>query len=472
MRYRNIIMNKFWLKLLSISILFSLLLPLGNVKAQSTSTTAPIYVVQEGDSLWDIAYRFHVSQGDLENANGIIDADQITVGQQLVIPGLEGIQGILTTEIVPFGETLHSLSLRYHLSMDMLERLNHLTSPNELYAGYSLVILQNDNPHSLGKRVTLGLGQSLLELAILNDTDSWTILAGNQLDHSSTVLPGEVIRVPGGDDAGPGGLPPTITSVGVSGLTQGQTAEIQIDGAAGLSITGSVMEHALNFFIDSDNRYIALQGVHAMVQPGLYPLTLSENLPDGSNFNFSQDVLVSAGDFLYDQPLSVDPATLDPETTGPEDSQWASLASQVSPDKLWQGIFSIPVEPVFAECYASRFGSRRSYNGSDYSYFHTGLDYCGQIGDSIYAAATGVVVFAGLLTVRGNATMIDHGWGVFTAYMHQSEILVQVGDTVEPGQLIGRVGNTGRVQGPHLHFEVLVGGVQVDPLEWLNQAFP
>ena len=64
--------------------------------------------------------------------------------------------------------------------------------------------------------------------------------------------------------------------------------------------------------------------------------------------------------------------------------------------QLWQGIFSIPVEPVFAECYASRFGSRRSYNGSPYNYFHTGLDFCGQVGDPIYAAAGGVVYLPGL----------------------------------------------------------------------------
>jgi len=465
-------MLKFSLRALSIFILISLLLPYGNVKAQSSSTTGPVYIVKEGDSLWDIAYRFHVSQDDLANANGIVNTDQITIGQPLVIPGLEGIQGVLTTKNVSFGETLQSLGLYYHLSMNMLERLNHLTSPNELYAGYSLVILQNDNPQSIGKRVTLGVDQSLFELAILNNTNPWMILADNHLDSSSTVFPGDVIRVPGDNDAGPGGLPPTIASVGVSGLTQGQTTEIQIDGTSGLSITGALMGHTLNFFIDSDNSYIALQGVHAMIEPGLYPLLLSGSLPDGSSFNFSQDVLVSAGDFLYDQPLSVDPATLDPDTTGPEDSTWLGLSSQMSPDKLWQGVFSLPVELAFADCYTSRFGSRRSYNGSDYRYFHTGLDYCGQIGDPIYAAAAGVVVLASPLTVRGNATMIDHGWGVFTAYMHQSEILVKVGDRVEQGQLIGRVGNTGRAEGPHLHFEILVGDIQVNPIEWLTQEFP
>jgi murein DD-endopeptidase MepM/ murein hydrolase activator NlpD len=183
-------------------------------------------------------------------------------------------------------------------------------------------------------------------------------------------------------------------------------------------------------------------------------------------------VMINPGDFLYDRSLPVDPATLDPETNRIENDLWYNSSSVVTPDKLWNGLFSVPVDPVFADCYSSIFGSRRSYNGSEYIYFHTGLDYCGQVGNSIYAAAPGVVVFTGPLTVRGNATMIDHGRGVYTAYMHQSEILVNVGDRVEQGQLIGKVGNSGRVEGPHLHFEVLVGGVQVDPIAWLTQVFP
>jgi len=74
--------------------------------------------------------------------------------------------------------------------------------------------------------------------------------------------------------------------------------------------------------------------------------------------------------------------------------------------------------------------------------------------------------------VRGNTTIIDHGWGIFTAYLHQSELQVTVGDRVETGQIIGLVGGTGRVTGPHLHWEVWVGGVPVDPIEWAEGAFP
>ncbi|NJD59873.1 MAG: hypothetical protein C3F13_12100 [Anaerolineales bacterium] len=453
-------------------LVLSLLIPAGFVHAQTPTSSGPVYIVEEGDSLWSIAYRFHVSQDDLANANGITNANQITIGQQLLIPGLEGLQGILDTVQVPYGETLHSLSLRYYLTEDVLGQLNHLTSPNEIFKGYYLVIFQSSVASTPGARDDLEAGESILEMAVINNTNSWNILSNNQLENSAGVVAGEILRMPGGDDSGPGALPPGITAVSISGLEQGQTSETIIEGVEGASIQGLLMGHPLNFFQDPQSLLVALQGIHAMADPGLYTLSISATLADNTQFTFAQNVLIAAGDFLFDIPLTVDPVTLEPENTVPEDSQWRELSSPASPERLWDGVFSLPVEPVFAECYASRFGSRRSYNGSEYKYYHTGLDYCGQVGDPIYAAAAGVVVFAGPMTVRGNATMIDHGWGVYSAYMHQSEILVNVGDQVEEGQLIGWVGNTGRVEGAHLHFEILVGNIPVDPLMWLSQEYP
>jgi murein DD-endopeptidase MepM/ murein hydrolase activator NlpD len=182
--------------------------------------------------------------------------------------------------------------------------------------------------------------------------------------------------------------------------------------------------------------------------------------------------------YPYDRPLTVDPATIDPAVTKPEEEEWLALASTFTPDKMWDKPFQIP-SPLpkdycleTGDCWSSRFGNRRSYNGSAYTYFHAGLDVFGGTGTEIYAPAPGIVVFTGPLTIRGNATLINHGWGVFSGYLHQSEILVKVGDRVEAGQLIGLVGGTGRVEGPHLHWEMLVGGVQVDPLDWLTQVFP
>jgi murein DD-endopeptidase MepM/ murein hydrolase activator NlpD len=141
-------------------------------------------------------------------------------------------------------------------------------------------------------------------------------------------------------------------------------------------------------------------------------------------------------------------------------------------ERLWEGPFLFPSPAHFYDCWPSTFGRRRSYNQSGYFYFHTGLDVCGQVGTEVYSPAAGEVVFMGEMIVRGNALMINHGLGIYSGYMHLSEILVNIGDQVEPGQLIARVGDTGRVTGPHLHWEIWAGGVQVDPMDWMNQEYP
>jgi spore germination protein len=170
-----------------------LLVPFKEGLAQNAAPSGPVYIVEEGDSLWDIAYRFHVSQDELADANGITDPNQITIGQPLVIPGLEGIQGVLTTQSVPYGESLESLSLRYGVPTQALKRLNHITSPREVYAGYSLVIPLNETSASPGKRLSMEAGQSTLEVAILNNTDPWNLMAENNIENSWAILPGKVL---------------------------------------------------------------------------------------------------------------------------------------------------------------------------------------------------------------------------------------------------------------------------------------
>jgi len=181
-------------------------------------------------------------------------------------------------------------------------------------------------------------------------------------------------------------------------------------------------------------------------------------------------LLLSLGNFAEDPKLYVDPSTIDPKVTQPEEEQVKSIISVVTPKQYWSELFRAPVdEPI---CIKSWYGNRRSYNDSDFIYFHTGVDYgvCANL--NIYAPAPGEVVFAGPLNVRGNTVIIDHGEGVFSGLYHQEEIKVKVGDMVEAGQLVGIIGKTGRVTGPHLHWDIFVNGVQVQPLDWLEKKFP
>jgi murein DD-endopeptidase MepM/ murein hydrolase activator NlpD len=120
----------------------------------------------------------------------------------------------------------------------------------------------------------------------------------------------------------------------------------------------------------------------------------------------------------------------------------------------------------------SNFGTRRSYNGSEVASFHAGADFGGDVGIPIYAPAAGKVVLAEKLMVRGNAVIIDHGLGLFSGYWHQNQLVVHVGQEVKPGDLIGFVGDTGLVTGPHLHWEIRLNGIAVEPLQWVQQVIP
>ena len=101
---------------------------------------------------------------------------------------------------------------------------------------------------------------------------------------------------------------------------------------------------------------------------------------------------------------------------------------------------------------------------------HTGQDFSATAGTPVLAAAAGIVIFTGNGGPYGNLTQIQHPDGVQTWYAHQTEFRTKVGDKVRPGQVIGSVGATGNTTGPHLHFEVRVGGAMADPRTWLGGA--
>src|SRR5574341_552333 len=128
------------------------------------------------------------------------------------------------------------------------------------------------------------------------------------------------------------------------------------------------------------------------------------------------------------------------------------------------------LSPVPSGVVTSRFGGNRVYNGGMLTARHTGVDFRRAVGEPVFATAAGIVVLAEFLDVRGNVVIVDHGYGVFSQYAHLQQALVVVGEHVQQGQIIGLAGATGRANGPHLHFEIIVNGVTVNPLWWLSLA--
>lgn len=144
----------------------------------------------------------------------------------------------------------------------------------------------------------------------------------------------------------------------------------------------------------------------------------------------------------------------------------AALANG-QPDAMWSAPFARPVQGTVS----SQFGVKRVFNGQLRGE-HKGLDLRGATGTPIRACADGVVVLADDLYYSGNAVYLDHGGGVFSGYLHMSERKAVPGQHVRRGDVIGYVGATGRVTGPHLHLSLLAQGVPVDPLPLLEARQP
>jgi murein DD-endopeptidase MepM/ murein hydrolase activator NlpD len=223
-------------------------------------------------------------------------------------------------------------------------------------------------------------------------------------------------------------------------------------------------------FVSADGlEHIALVGISAIATPGPEKVSIRVQAEDGQQIALVTRLNVVAGRFSH-EVLRFSPTVarlLDPKITEAEQKRLSEVYATSNAQILWQGVFAWPCTGEIT----SEFGTRRGYEDREGSY-HAGIDISGNIGDIVRAPAAGVVVLAEKLQVRGNAVIIDHGAGVFSSYCHLERIEVQVGQAIRPGDILGRVGATGLVTGAHLHWELRVGGVAVDPREWTTRRFP
>jgi murein DD-endopeptidase MepM/ murein hydrolase activator NlpD len=200
-------------------------------------------------------------------------------------------------------------------------------------------------------------------------------------------------------------------------------------------------------------------------------IDLSFEFADGSAYRQGADVEVLAR--TWDRStLRVAPRFSSPppevrDRIARERQRIRFVLDHVSPEWLVRGPFEAP-RPVDV---TAEYGQERVFNNELQSR-HTGLDLRGSVGDPVRASGRGRVVLTGDFYFSGNGVFVDHGLGVYTGYFHLSEILVTEGQMVEPGDLVGRVGATGRVTGPHLHWSLWIGGTGQDAGSLLRMDIP
>ncbi len=264
-------------------------------------------------------------------------------------------------------------------------------------------------------------------------------------------------------------LPRVQVEVEPPSLLQGRTAAVVVTVDGAVALRGDLGGVALPL-VPTGANWRGFAGVPPDAAPGPLQLHLEADLSDGRTVVARQALTVIDARYPSENiNLSQEVRDLlkrNAEAIRREREQVNAIWLRVRAERLWSGRFILPAQGRRS----SHYGTRRSYNGGPVDSFHEGLDIANVVGTPVVAAARGRVVFAQPdLLVRGGAVILDHGLGVHTGYWHQSEVLVRVGEIVEQGQTIGRMGAKGMVTGSHLHWDVRVGLTPVQPEEWLSQ---
>ncbi len=434
-----------------------------------------IHVVQAGETLDSIAAKYNITPALIEQANSITDPSEIQVGTRLIIPQSANAKASTTqSEIVlGLGDSIDVLAAEHGISSRTLAQANRIANPAVMYIGQIVHIPASQKDAGSGLRARwLGKNESLIGLAFQSNTLLTTFALRNDVADPALDVPGEMVVVTSSSTVersmpNPWGAA-TLHPIP---LEQGRTGGIRLALSAEGQVSGTFNGHELNF-ASTGNSTAAVFGIDRWTKPGLYPLSLQFTDSSGASYTLERRVLIVSGGYQReDIRLAEDVASVlnDPQLIAAENAYIAQKMSGFTPQRYWAGLFQLPTAGVLT----STFGTARLYNeGTGVNSYHTGNDFAAQVGTPIYAPADGVVVDTGQLTIHGLATIIDHGAGVYTGYWHQSSILVHPGDKVTAGQKIGTIGDTGLSTASHLHWEMWVGGVPVDSLQWVRELFP
>lgn len=389
------------------------------------------YTVVAGDTLFEIAQQFGITLDELIAFNGITDPNLLEVGQVLLIP---------TPGTAPDAPTVND--------------------PTATLPAADLAIIRA-RPGDTIAALAARYGQTPEQFSALN-----------AIDTAARLFPGQPFVVP---RAAIGTEPLRFGAVRAATvptqLVQGRTASVVVETTAPRELGGNWNGLPISFVAipDAPNRYFAYLPAPALIAPNAYWLTVAYTATNGVQLSQSWPVSVVEGDYeLQELNLPDDRgALLTQDIIIPELEKVTAVWSQRSPTLRWTQPFSRPISLEYPT--TSPYGTRRTYyTGGPVSY-HEGQDFGVPEGVPVLAPAAGIVALAEPLQVRGNAVILDHGGGVFTGYWHLSELTVAVGQEVGVGDVVGISGNTGLSTGAHLHWELRIYGISVDPMQFTEQ---
>lgn len=450
--------------------------------AQSPDPSGPdapfiplVHTVEEGENLTSIALDYGVTVEEILAINNLANGDLLQVGQELIIPGGTG-EAVATTYTLMPGDTLAGVAAMFNTTLADVAATNRLiyTHP-PLVSGQSLPVISRTGSAAaqpvMGRPYVTQPGDTLLLVAARYHLTPAALAQANNLPIYSPIFAGQRLRIP---DA------PTVyrdlpgnwadIRVNAPSIPQGGTLSIVVRNLLPGTPAGRFDDIPLHFTPYEDG-YAALVGIDAFTEPGVYELELTGGDEHGLWQPLRALVPVTDGGFdtQYVEVGEELSGLLDPAVRAADDEFMKSVYDVFNNERRWDGVFQTPLTTTIV---SANYGGRRSYNGGPIDIYHTGIDYASATGTEVLAPASGVIAFTGTTELRGNVIIIDHGLGVMTGYYHLSEILVTVGQAVAPGDIIGRVGSTGLSSGSHLHWDLRVMNVPVNPATWTERRFP
>lgn len=274
--------------------------------------------------------------------------------------------------------------------------------------------------------------------------------------------------IPASVAADPIRIDPAEVDVGFDRLRQGWTGSVVVSGLGIAEVRAAFVGQQYTFIPNTIGQHIGFIAAPLDAERGFSRLSILVKYVDGSEDYFPYNIQITDNAFPRID-LTLPPALtnlLDEIVIGDELAlldQAITIPTAGGREWLAEGI----LQP-FDFGYNDGFGTFRLFNQSVFQR-HTGVDYPATIGTPIFVSASGEVVMVADLPIRGRYVLVSHGGGLYTGYAHLSASYVAVGDTVVQGEIIGEVGNSGRSLGPHLHWELAIGGTWIDPLQFLTE---
>lgn len=250
-------------------------------------------------------------------------------------------------------------------------------------------------------------------------------------------------------------------------VAQGDAVRIEQPNEAGLqSVEIRWNDRTVPFVADGEGWYTLL-GVDLATAPGAHSATVTLRYTDGRTRHLDETIDVTSVEFpttrLTVEPQYVELSPEDLARSNRESARLGEVFAGVTGEALFSGPFELPIPGAVG----SNFGHSRVFNDQPRNP-HSGADISASEGTPIRSANRGRVIETGNYFFNGNTVIVDHGLGIYAVYLHLSRIDAEIGQVVEKGEVLGLVGATGRVTGPHLHWGFRIQNARVDPFSMVR----